>query len=73
MPEATDAAQRQRAAFIANAALDKKAERLVALDVRRLTSYADTLIIASGTSDRHARAIADAVSEAVTARGEHPL
>ena len=31
-PQSTDAAQRERAAFIAEAALDKKAEHLVALD-----------------------------------------
>lgn len=73
MPKVTDAAQRERAVFVAEAALDKKAERLVALDVREVTSYADTFILATGTSDRHARSIADAVREAVAARGEKPL
>ena len=37
---------------------------LVALDVSELTSFADTFVIATGTSDRHVRAIADAVVEA---------
>ena len=39
----------------AEAALDRKAADLVALDVSGLTSYADTFIIATATSDRHAR------------------
>jgi ribosome-associated protein len=73
MSEVTDASQLERAAFIAEAALEKKAVRLVALDVREVTSYADTLIIATGNSDRHARSVADAITEAVAARGERPL
>lgn len=73
MSNATDASQLERATFVAEAALEKKALRLVALDVREVTSYADTLIIATGTSDRHARSVADAITEAVAARGERPL
>ena len=73
MPQLTDAAQRERAAFIAEAVLEKKAERLVALDVRNVTSYADTFILSTGNSDRHARSIADSIREAVSARGEKPL
>jgi ribosome-associated protein len=73
MSDVTDTAQRARANMIAHAMLSRKAERLVALDVRTLTSYADTLILATGNSDRHARSIADAVAEAVAARGEKPL
>ncbi len=62
-----------RAARFAAAADDKKAERLVALDVRQLTSFADTFILASGNSDRHARSIADGVIEAAREHGEKPL
>jgi ribosome-associated protein len=62
-----------RANQVAEAALDRKAQDLVALDVSELTSYADTLLIATSTSDRHARSIADSIREAATARGEHPL
>jgi ribosome-associated protein len=65
--------QRSRAAVFAAAAEDLKAERVVALDVRELTSFADTFIVATGTSDRHARSIADAVIEAAKAGGERPL
>ena len=67
------AAQVERAAWIAEAALSKKAERLVALDVSGLTSIADVFVIATGTSDRHTRAIADAVLEEASRRGQHPL
>jgi ribosome-associated protein len=55
------------------AALDRKAEDIVALDVRKLTPFTDTFIIATGTSDRHARSIADSVTEAMAKRGEKPL
>jgi ribosome-associated protein len=41
---------------------DMKAVNLKLLDVRGLTDVADTMIIASGTSDRHVRAIADHVA-----------
>ncbi|HKA14426.1 MAG TPA: ribosome silencing factor [Myxococcota bacterium] len=62
-----------RANRVAEAALDKKAVDLVALDVSELTSYADTFVIATATSDRHARAISDAIREAETAGGDNPL
>ncbi len=58
---------------IAKAAVDLKAENLVALDVRELTSFADVFILATGGSDRHVRAIADAVEEVVEELGERPL
>lgn len=62
-----------KVAAVAEAALDRKAEDLVALDVRELTSFTDTFIIATGTSDRHARSIADSITEAMAKRGEQPL
>ena len=57
---------------VTEAALDRKAEDIVALDVRELTPFADTFIIATGTSDRHARSIADSITEAMAKRGEKP-
>jgi ribosome-associated protein len=63
----------ERANWVAEAALDRKALDVVALDVGALTSYADAFVLATGTSDRHARAIADAIREAGTRRGEKPL
>ena len=42
---------------------DMKAAEVVRLDVRHLTSLMDYMIVASGRSDRHVRAIADALVE----------
>ena len=41
--------------------------------MRELTSFADTFVLATGRSDRQVRAIADAIVEALEARGEKPL
>jgi ribosome-associated protein len=62
-----------RARRLAEAALDRKAEDVVALDVRNLTSFADVFLLATGTSDRHVRAVADAVVEASQAMGAPPM
>lgn len=52
---------------------DMKAERVVDLDVRHLTSVTDHMIVASGRSDRHVRAIADALLERCEEAGIEPL
>ena len=52
---------------------DMKAVNVKVLDVRGLTDIADTLIIASGNSDRHVRSIADRVVEKCKAAGFRPL
>ena len=43
------------------AAWDMKARRVRVLDVRGIVSYTDFLVVCHGTSDRHARAVADGV------------
>jgi ribosome-associated protein len=58
---------------IAEAALDRKAREVLALDVRGLTSVTDVFLIASGDSDRQVRAIADSVLEAARAAGDAAL
>lgn len=42
---------------------DMKAVNVKVLDVRRLTDITDTMVIASGTSDRHVRSVAERVIE----------
>ena len=55
------------------AALDEmKAVNIKLLDVRGLTDIADAMIVASGTSDRHVRSIADRVVEKVRENGRRP-
>ena len=52
---------RERARSLAEAALERNAEQVVALAVGELTSFADAFVIATASSDRQARAVADAV------------
>jgi len=42
---------------------NKKAEKLVVLDVRDLSSVTDYFVIASGTSEPHLRAIVDEITD----------
>lgn len=53
----------------AEAALAKKAEEVMILDVRGLTSYADYFVLATGTSDRQVMAIADSLQEEMKKAG----
>jgi ribosome-associated protein len=52
---------------------DMKAVNLKVIDVRGLTDVADTLVIASGTSDRHVRSLAEHVVAQAKANGVRPL
>lgn len=52
---------------------DLKARDVVVLDVRGLTSIADSMVIASGTSDRHVRSLAESVVEKCKESGQKPL
>lgn len=58
---------------VTSALEDMKAVNIKMLDVRGLTDFADTLIVASGTSDRHVRSIADHVIEQAKRNGFRPL
>ena len=58
---------------VTSALEDMKAVNVKLLDVRGLTDFADTLIVASGTSDRHVRSIADHVIEQAKRNGFRPL
>jgi ribosome-associated protein len=48
---------------------NKKAEQIVILDVRKLSSVTDFFVIASGTSEPHLRAILDEITDQL--RDEH--
>ncbi|MCU7878935.1 MAG: ribosome silencing factor [Candidatus Thiodiazotropha sp. (ex Lucinoma borealis)] len=52
---------------------DMKAKDVVVLDVRGKTSITDIMIIASGTSDRHVKSIAQTVAFQAKQAGEAPL
>jgi ribosome-associated protein len=58
---------------VASALEDMKAVNVRVLDVRGLTDIADTMVIASGNSDRHVRSIAERVAETAKAAGFRPL
>lgn len=55
------------------AALGRKAQRVVALDVENLTSVADTFIICSGRSNRQVTAIAEHIRRELKEEGRSPL
>jgi ribosome-associated protein len=67
----------ERAAPLHNAVMaaldDIKAVNVRVLDVRGLTDIADTMVIASGNSDRHVRSIAERVVEKAKAAGFRPF
>ena len=51
---------------------DVKAQDIVRLDVKGLTTVTDYMIVASGTSSRHVKALADAVAEKSREAGHRP-
>jgi ribosome-associated protein len=59
--------------IVAGALDDLKAFDVHVLDVRHLTTVTDTMVVASGRSDRHVRAIASAVVEQCKQAGHRPL
>ena len=52
---------------------DMKARDILVIDVRGKTSITDIMVIASGTSDRHVKSLAEAVYFQAKAAGEMPL
>jgi len=64
LPEAVEAAAR--------AGLAKKAEAVVALDLRTSADFTDFFLLLSGQNQRQLVAVADAVMEALRALGRRP-
>jgi len=58
---------------IAKLALDKKAEKVVILNVSKLTAVSDYLLICSADSERQVEAIADSIEDGLRKKGERPL
>lgn len=56
-----------------NALEDMKARDILVIDVRGKTSITDIMIIASGTSDRHVKALAETVAYRAKEAGVMPL
>ncbi len=64
--EFADMPSLELAQLLSKAALDKKAENLVILDVKEISSFTDYFVIMSGRSTRHVQGLADAVDSAVS-------
>lgn len=59
--------------LVVNALEDLKAVNPVTLDVRALTDVMDYLVVASGTSNRHVKSLADNVCMQAKREGLRPL
>lgn len=59
--EYRDKTGHELAQICAQAALDTKAEELVILDVRGLTTFTEYFVVMSGKSTRHVQALAEAI------------
>ena len=52
---------------------ERKAQDMVVLDVRGKTSFTDYMVVVTGTSNRHLKALCDYVEAKVKASGVQPL
>lgn len=59
--------------LIVDALEDVKGKDIVTMDVSELTDVMDTLVIASGTSNRHVKSLADNVVEEAKKQGLRPI
>ena len=57
---------------VLDALADMKAVNVRAMDVRGVTDITDTMVVASGTSDRHVKSIADRVVQRCKEAGFRP-
>jgi len=62
-------ASQRLAQQVAEFAGDMKAQDIVILDMRELVNFCDYFVIATGTSDRQAKAIAEGIEERLKERG----
>ena len=59
--------------LVVDALDDVKAKDIVRLDVRDMTPVTDYMVVASGTSNRHVKALVDNVAEKAKAAGDRPI
>ncbi len=59
--------------LVVNALADMKGQDLEVLDVSDMTTVTDTMVIVSGTSNRHVRSLADSVVMKAKENGRQPL
>lgn len=52
---------------------DIKAKDIIRLDVRDMTTVTDYMVVASGTSSRHVKALVENVAEKAKAAGHRPI
>jgi ribosome-associated protein len=69
MPDNKQLNSRERAVKCATFALEKKALNVKVLEIKKLSSIADYLVLASGRSDKQTQAIADSVKEGLKPYG----
>ena len=62
----------QLSELVVDALEEVKAQDIVKLDVRNMTTVTDYMIVASGTSNRHVKALADAVADKARIAGHKP-
>ena len=63
----------QHSSLVINALQEVKAQKIIKLDVRNITTITDFMIVASGTSTRHIKALADKVSNKSCEAGYRPI
>ena len=52
---------------------DNKAENILALDIKGISSFADVIMIATANSNRHAKSLADKLVESIKANNKNIL
>jgi ribosome-associated protein len=63
----------EKARELAAALQDKKGLDVRVLDMGEMRSFTDYFVIATGTSERHARTLAEEVERCSSALGDHPV
>ncbi|OGP15635.1 MAG: ribosome silencing factor [Deltaproteobacteria bacterium GWA2_54_12] len=64
---------KKKALEIAKLALDKKAEKVVILNIKKLSGVSDFLLVCSAESERQVQAIADSIEDGLRKKGERPF